>query len=626
MKRYKFPQQCKSALAAVTISLLLSNCAAQKTVGTPQKPTEKVTTTNISDKTPQTADDYLAKAKGLDAAEAVPLMVTAAELLLTEGKHRKALWLANQTSPLLESEAPGAADIAAPGEQYRLLIVKATSLQALEHHQLALEQLQLADALSKEHQLEHQLGYFQQLAKVQHSRELAVDAADAALRAFVVDDFAANDDVFALWQSLSDLSQWQLKQLQQLNPPYIKGWQQLLNFAFQFGDNPAQFNRYLTQWQRKFPEHPAVAIIDSLKVTDTSAGAIENIAVLLPLSGNQAAAGNAAQQGLLAAYQNNDAVLLHFIDTNALDMSSLVLTFNELAIDFVIGPLLKPHVEAYLAQEELQVPTLLLNVPDDRELKAHQVALSMRPEDEAVQAASSLARRNYQFPVVLSHQDKVSSRIARAFAEQWLKMTGNLPEVVPFEQGKKMQTDLTTSLDVELSKARIKDLKRRVKQTLKTETRNRRDVDMIYLVGSPKQTKLLKPYIDVNISPFAKVIPVYASSRSHSALNDRSDTRDLTGLTFSEMPWLLESQQQNKQLAQMSRQLWPRRSDGLQRIFAMGYDSFTLAGKIAAMQQNPFVRHFGQTGVLKLNPNNILTRSLIWGRYRKDKVQEIAMD
>ena len=118
-------------------------------------------------------------------------------------------------------------------------------------------------------------------------------------------------------------------------------------------------------------------------------------------------------------------------------MSSLVLQFNEQAIDFVIGPLLKPNVESYLAREELQVPTLLLNVPDNIPLKPHQVALSMRPEDEAVQAASSLARRNYQFPVVLSHQDKVSSRIAKAFADQWLKMTGKAPEVVSLSRGKR---------------------------------------------------------------------------------------------------------------------------------------------------------------------------------------------
>ena len=618
MKRYKFQQQCKSALAAAIISLLLSNCASQQTVKVSKKPTEKVSVAVGGEQLAKTANDYLKQASGLDANLALPLMLNAAELLVKEQDYRRALWLANQVTPLL--------DLQQVHQQYRLLIVKATCLQALTHHEQALAQLKLADELSKNAQLSHQLTYFQQLSQVQNSRALTVDATDASLRAFVLDDHASNDEVFALWRSLSQLSQWQLKQLIQLDPPYIKGWQRLLNYAFQFGSKPTQFNRYLIQWQRKYPDHPAALIIDSLKVAENVSSPIENIAVLLPLSGSQAVAGNAAQQGLLAAYQNNDQVLLHFIDANALDMSTISAKFTELNVDFVIGPLLKANVESYLAQQALLTPTLLLNLPDNHQLKAHQVALSMRPEDEAIQAASSLSRRNYQTPIILTHQDKVSTRIASAFAGQWLKMTGNSPEVVPFEQGKKMQTDLKTSLDVGLSKSRINELKRQIKQTIKSETRNRRDVDMIYLVGSPRQTKLLKPYIDVNISPFANVIPVFASSRSHSAKNDRSDSRDLTGLTFSEMPWLLESKQQNKQLAQMSRQLWPQRSDSLQRIFAMGYDSFALASKIPAMQKNTFVRHFGQTGVLKLNSNNILTRSLIWGRYRKDKVQEIAMD
>ena len=341
VKQYKFPQQCKSALAAVTISLLLSNCATQKTAGPTTPPQEKTAPAAVAEKTPQNADDYLSLARELDFTQALPLMVTASEQLLSEGKHRKALWLANQISPLLAPASENSTETINVNRQYRLYIVKATSLQSLNHHQLALEQLQLADALSKEHMLSHQLSYYQQLAKVQHSRELAVDAADAALRAFVMDDFTSNDDIFALWQTLSALSQWQLEQLEQLNPPYIKGWQQLLNFAFQFGDNPAQFNRYLSQWQRKFSDHPAIAIIDSLKTSNGEHKPVENIAVLLPLSGNQAAAGKAAQQGLLAAYQNNDSILLHFIDTNALDMSSLVLHFNETGDRFCYRPLVK---------------------------------------------------------------------------------------------------------------------------------------------------------------------------------------------------------------------------------------------------------------------------------------------
>ena len=76
----------------------------------------------------------------------------------------------------------------------------------------------------------------------------------------------------------------------------------------------------------------------------------------------------------------------------------------------------------------------------------------------------------------------------------------------------------------------------------------------------------------------------------------------------------------------MSQQLWPKRSDSLSRLFAMGYDSYNLLPKVYLMQQAPYIRHFGQTGVLKLNQNNVLTRSLIWGRYQRKKVMQIAME
>ena len=58
----------------------------------------------------------------------------------------------------------------------------------------------------------------------------------------------------------------------------------------------------------------------------------------------------------------------------------------------------------------------------------------------------------------------------------------------------------------------------------------------------------------------------------------------------------------------------------------MGFDSLALVDKISAMQHKTYVRHYGQTGVLQLGDDNILKRSLIWGKYSRSKVQEIAMD
>lgn len=600
----------------IILAALMASCATQqKTPGvtTTEKQVEQEL---VSDQDVISAQQYLSQAKQLQGSQALDVLVKASDRYLQEQSFHKALWLANQLSPLVQDSSL----------LYRLTLIKASSLFALEQTELAQQQLELANTMSEESSLAHSLEYFQLLAGVQKARNLTLAAIDAQLRAFAMNPFADNDDVLLLWQSLSQLSQWQIKQLSNMAPPHFKGWRQLLGYVNKFGANMEQVNRYLKQWQRNHPTHPGQLIADSLlNEQPEEYKPVHNIAVILPLSGNQAVAGEAAQQGVLAAYQNAQEKTLHFIDANRLDWDGLQDIIEQEAIDYVIGPLLKPNVEAFI-QQGLAVPALLLNLPENGFLAPHHSALSMRPEDEAVQAATMLSSKDYRHPMVLSTQDRVSKRIAASFVEQWQLITGQTPEIVYFSQENKMQNELKASLDVDLSQQRIKDLDWRIKQTLKTESRNRRDIDMIYLVGSPKDSRLLKPYIDVNISPFAEVIPIYASSRSHSAQVDASDSRDLTGLVFTEIPWLLSSQQQNKALVQMTQKMWPQRSESLQKIFAMGYDSLALVEKIPTMQKKPYVHHFGQTGTLRLDENQVLTRSLLWGRYRRDRVQEIALD
>ena len=135
-----------------------------------------------------------------------------------------------------------------------------------------------------------------------------------------------------------------------------------------------------------------------------------------------------------------------------------------------------------------------------------------------------------------------------------------------------------------------------------------------------------KPYIEVNISPFAKNIPIYGSSRSHSIRNDSSSNSDLQGLTFTQVPWLLNSNQQNRQLAQISKGLWPSRTDQSARIFALGYDSLQLINTLPLMLNKPYIRHYGQTGILQLGTDRILHRTLLWGQYKQGKVIEVEIN
>jgi len=638
---YQLLKQNRSHLYLVLIFIALFLTTACGTKPKVQS-TEKTTTAIVKDiSEAKTAQEKITLAQSINVQntgsieeqlalqiEIDELLISASELLLVQQDFSQAVWLANETLLLSQQY----------NNIYRLLLVKAKGLHALNFHQQAEHQLKLAKALSIasddiSQSLALTFDYYLTLRKVLTAQGQKVLAIAAQLNAFSLNENASTSDVIAIWHELESLAQWQVTQLVKTKADYIKGWQQLLEYGHKFGANPEQFSRYLNVWQQQNPTHPAIAIIDLLKSAPVTMGEMVNIAILLPLSGSQQNAGLAAQQGVLAAYNSNSTSNIHFIDTNNIDWTTIAIDFSKLNIDHIIGPLLKANVASFLAlsvqEPALQVPTLLLNLPSQHELATYQVALSMRPEDEAIQAAATLSQMNYQHPIILSYQDRISRRIAQAYSQQWQKSTGNAVDIVYFDQGKEMQASLKESLDVNTSQTRISQLNSRLKHTIKSEPRNRRDIDMIYLVGSAAQTRLIKPYIDVNTSPFASIIPVYASSRSHSNFNDKhnaSSTNDLQGLTFSQIPWLLSSQQQNKPLNKLSDDLWPKRTDSLSSIFAMGFDSFQLLNKTTLMQQAPYVRHFGQTGVLRLNEKNILTRSLIWGQYQNDKVQQVAMD
>lgn len=625
-----FSLQLRHFALAFLVTFILGCAGGPGKTSAPKKEQAQETTQlNAEQQPPQqqpvSAQQYLQQAQTANSQQATELLVRASEQYLYQQQYYQALWLATQNSAIIAVSSQ--LKTLSATQQYRLTLVKIHALVALNDFSRAAIQLQQVEQLAQDHSISKTLRYYQLKAQVSAFQQKNMATLEAQLQAFHLNSKADEDDIWQIWQGLVQLPSWQVKKLTTSKAPHAKGWLQLLSYTEKFGTTPMQRSHYLQQWQREYRQHPGQVIIDDILTNmSESTTQFDNIAVLLPLSGKQQAAGLSAQQGILLAYQNEANKELHFIDTNKLDMTGLYTQFQTLKIDAVIGPLLKTNVEKYRQQTDITLPVLLLNVPEQPLTEDHVTAFSMRPEDEAIQAATMLSSKQYQHPLLLTQKDATSQRIAKTFTSQWQKLTGHKPEVLTFERGAQMQNEIKASLEVDRSMSRISELKRYLKQTFKYQERNRRDIDMIYLVGTPEGIRLLKPYIDVNISPFAKLIPVYASSRSHSASEDSSIYNDLYGLSFTEMPWLLPSTQQNALLAQQANKLWPQQSVTQKRIFAMGYDSYALINKLSTMKHSAYLRHFGQTGVLQLNETNILTRSLLWGKYQRNKVQEIAFD
>ncbi len=676
-------QYFKSRVLPVLLLTFLASCSTKQV---PDPTTQTQTLTEIEEVTVDagalSAEQHIELAKRLDTNAAVGELLIAAKLFYQQKDYPKALWLADKTMPLVDENV-----INNNHEKVQLALIKASSLQQLGYYPESHLQLNQLKLFAEENRILLTATYYRLLSTVFHKEQQPIAALNAQLFEFSVTPANAqsHQQISDIWHNFQSLSQWQLSLLALDKAPDSKGWLMLTTLANKFGGNQAQMKYHLSIWQKKFKLHPANVIAKQLSTQAISPKNIKSIAVILPLSGKQQSAGQAIQQGILASFANFKNKSLHFVDSNTVNWYGLTNDFATLKIDYVIGPLLKANVDKYInhtsaqtqsknddllnassglfdinkakdivdtsssnqhkpsdyitaidsdsaiesylqpAKKNKSIDTLLLNIPAKASLTRHHTVLSMRPEDEAKQAAATLSRQKFQHPVVLSQENIVSKRIAQAFVKQWQRITGNTIEVVYYETGAQMQANIKAILSVDKSKARINKLKSRLNQSIKTKTRNRRDIDMIYLVGTPEQTRLVKPYIEVNISEFAEIIPVYASSRSHSTQTDYSSNSDLQGLTFTEIPWLLASEQ-NAELAILSQQLWPKRSDGLSRLFAMGYDSYQLINKIPLMQQAPYLQHWGQTGVLKLNENRVLTRSLLWGVYKKNKVVSIAME
>lgn len=490
-------------------------------------------------------------------------------------------------------------------------------------------------------------------------------------------------DISYLNSLFENLKPWQISALSKHQVYDLDAWLSFTQQVSLYGDNHANLQSQLLKWQANNKTHPANLLITDLQQVSLNLDnlpKLKNIAVLIPLSGREAILGKTLQAGIVAAYQQDlgldeDEQQITFIDTNSKPMVEIIAKLNAIQPDFVIGPLLKNHVDNYLAattpisnllleqtvveqsnntQSDAQPfakqtiteqstsallsniaanavtssnwPTLLLNLPENGVLSSQHYAFSMLPEDEATQAAFSLSKKGFKQALILSQNSAIGKRMANSFAQQWQLQTGSTPTIVYYPTGKKMQNAVKGGLDVNLSDERIFLLRNRIQENLKTEARNRRDIDLIYIFATPDQAKLLKPYIDVNTSPFANVIPIYASSRSNSDAADRNTRRDLTGLTFTDIPWLLSGREVNPELTTQAKQIWPNRSSALERIYAMGIDSWQLSAKVEKMQAIPLLKHKGETGELQMNTNRVISRSFYWGRYRSSRIQNVKMD
>lgn len=447
-----------------------------------------------------------------------------------------------------------------------------------------------------------------------------------ALEPLITDSETLQANREALWKSLSPASGYDLfNWAGRARDPVLKGWLELAYIAKTTAPELTALEVQLARWRQAYPEHPARPLfLERLRAQwkeyETYPG---QIAVLLPLTGKYSVAAEAVLDGLLAVYYQDTAadrpaLRLYDVGERPGDVWSIYSQAVQEGAQFVLGPLDKQAVNVLARMERLPVPVLSLNYADSSVTPPPDLyQFGLLPEDEARQVAERLTLAGHRYAIAFAPQGEWGERILTSFRRRFEALGGT---VLTSEQYAASATDHSASirraLNLNRSEARYRRLRTTVKQEVKFEPRRRRDVDVIFIAGTPRQARSLKPQLDFH---HAADLPVYATSHVYTGAPDPRYDRDLDGLIFCDIPWVLPGVNPDQTLREQTERLLPQVSRRYPRLVALGADAYRIIPYLKRLRAQPYERYQGLTGNLHMDEAGRLHRDLNWARFERGR-------
>ncbi len=402
--------------------------------------------------------------------------------------------------------------------------------------------------------------------------------------------------------------------------PADRGWLALAVLATTTGQQGIGWINGVERWRTSYSDHPAMTIVREFQVADTDLmGYPQRLALLLPLSGRTAPAGNAVQNGFLGAYFGTSASLeaehvIRVYDVHSEGGASAA--YSSAVADgaeFVIGPLLKNQVVELANDILVPVPVLTLNyLPEDTLAPPGLYQFALAPEDEARAAAERAVADGRQNAVALVPNNDWGRRVLSHFSTELEARGGRLLDYRNYLPGEQdFSNTIEDLMGLSGSVRRYQRLRANIGGPLQFDPRRRQDVDLIFLAADASVGRLLKAQLRFH---YSGDLPVYATSSIY-ALDGRSNA-DLNGVIFADMPWLIAPRPWIEDLPARYAELWPEERR-LARLHAMGYDAYHLITALYAARSGPMQELKGATGTLYLDDDGRIRRRLAFARFEK---------
>ncbi|MEY3219674.1 MAG: hypothetical protein RIT27_1031 [Pseudomonadota bacterium] len=416
-----------------------------------------------------------------------------------------------------------------------------------------------------------------------------------------------------IWQVLMQLSPTQLKQMPLPAPPNLLGWTGLANLAKNL--QSPDFKTRLADWKLRYPLHPAnktliARLNDNIPIAATTPSAAslpsnaptlppnsQQIALLLPLSGQFKDAAEAVRDGFMAAWNADDRPTkpqVNVQDVSPDNVATIYQQAQQNGAQAIVGPMGRnASVALYRAFERgFPLPTLMLYEPEELEHRASPSNLwqfSLTPEDEARRSADKAWADGHRNAAIVHLEGAWGDRMARAFAERWVSLGGQISATLSFN-----------------------------KKNIKQQLNSLPDSAQCILLGTfAQEARLVLPFLK-----YAKkhTFPLYATSHIYDAEPQSSLDRDLEGVQFPDMPWVLlkgswsEHNLSNAEPEPLYNTLQQQAANRMQgankRLFGFGIDAYRVITQLPQLNNQKLS---GATGLLSIDPqNNHIHREMLW--------------
>ncbi len=429
-----------------------------------------------------------------------------------------------------------------------------------------------------------------------------------------------------IWRLLALARNEELVSWLNISGQELTGWIELAQTKRAPYSSIEQLNYALNDWRSTHPNHPAsddflTSILESF---ENFFSVPEKIALLLPITGRYAKIADVIYAGIISARElhteDQYAPHIELYDTgdNPIDILYHYQRAVDDGADFVIGPLKKESVELLAQQTKLPVPVLTLNyISGYAQAPSNLFQFGLLPEDEATQVAERASLDEHVSAIILTPSGEWGQRLANAFQSRFEQLNGI---VLGIQHYNSSNTDFSTPLKIALqldqSESRYRKLRSTLGQNLEFEPRRRQDVDMVFMIASPRTARLIRPQINYY---YATDLPVYSTSHVFSGIENVSRDQDVNGVLYCDIPWLLKPSADHE----IMRELLELEAGGtyqlLPRFAALGIDAYYLPLKLAELAALPYERYNGLTGKLKIQEGNKIFRELNWAKFVNGK-------